>query len=284
MGKRVWIQGPIAVDTVVYIDKFPTPGTFMNSLKTIERTGGTSANVALGLCTTSIETNFVGYLGNDDNGKKLREVLSNSQINSSIITEIDGPTSHALILVDDKAERTIISMTTPYLRELRMDNVPFVSPDIVAFILWREEFLGDLQRADSLGCFTVVGASALVDASVLHAHLVLGSVSDISRGVNPEDHLDRFDAIVLTDGLNGARYYSKQQKLHQRSFDVQAVDVTGAGDAFICGYLTGLANELEIEKCLLIASQWAASSVQVNASIPPAFDLVRKEWGIELPL
>jgi sugar/nucleoside kinase (ribokinase family) len=284
MAKRVWIQGPIAIDTVVYIDKFPTPGTFMNSLKTIERTGGTSANVALGLCTTNIETNFVGYLGNDDNGKKLREVLAKSQINSSIITEIDGPTSHALILVDEKAERTIISMTTPYLRQLRMDNVPFVSPDIVAFILWREEFLGDLQRAERSGCFTVVGASALVDANVLHAHLVLGSVSDIPSGVNPEEHLDRFDAIVLTDGLNGARFYSKHQKLHQPSFDVQAVDVTGAGDAFICGYLTGLANELEAEKCLLIASQWAASSVQVNASIPPAFDLVRKEWGIESAL
>lgn len=284
MAKRVWIQGPIAIDTVVYIDKFPTPGTFMNPLKTIERTGGTSANVALGLCTTSVETNFVGYLGNDDNGKKLREVLAKSQITSSIITEIDGPTSHALVLVDEKAERTIISMTKPYLRQLRMDNVPFVSPDIVAFILWREEFLGDLQRAERSGCFTVVGASALVDANVLHAHLVLGSVSDIPSGVNPEEHLDRFDAIVLTDGLNGARFYSKHQKLHQASFDVQAVDVTGAGDAFICGYLTGLANALEAEKCLLIASQWAASSVQVNASIPPAFDLVRKEWGIESAL
>lgn len=284
MAKRVWVQGPIAIDTVVYLEKFPTPGSFMNSIKTIERTGGTSANVALGLCTTSVETNFVGYLGKDDNGKKLREVLDKSQINSSIITEVDGPTSHALIFVDDKAERTIISMTTPYLRELRMDNVPFASPDIVAFILWREEFLGDLQRAEESGCFTVVGASALVDAQVSHAHLVLGSVSDIPSGVNPDEHLDRFDAIVLTDGLNGARFYSKHQKLHQASFDVQAVDVTGAGDAFICGYLTGLANELEVEKCLLIASQWAASSVQVNASIPPAFDLVRKEWGIESAL
>ena len=284
MAKRVWVQGPIAIDTVVYLEKFPTPGSFINSIKTIERTGGTSANVALGLCTTSVETNFVGYLGKDDNGKKLREVLDKSQINSSIITEVDGPTSHALIFVDDKAERTIISMTTPYLRELRMDNVPFASPDIVAFILWREEFLGDLQRAEESGCFTVVGASALVDAQVSHAHLVLGSVSDIPSGVNPDEHLDRFDAIVLTDGLNGARFYSKHQKLHQASFDVQAVDVTGAGDAFICGYLTGLANELEVEKCLLIASQWAASSVQVNASIPPAFDLVRKEWGIESAL
>ncbi len=284
MAKRVWVQGPIAIDTVVYLEKFPTPGTFINSTKTVERTGGTSANVALGLCTTGVETNFIGYLGNDDNGKKLREVLNESQIRKSVITEIDGPTSHALILVDDKAERTIISMTTPYLRALRMDNVSFVNPDIVAWILWREEFLGDLQRAEESGCFTVVGASALVDSNVLHANLVLGSVSDIPSGMNPKEHLDRFDAIVLTDGLNGARYYSKGKELHQAAFEVQAVDVTGAGDAFISGYLTGLANDLEASRCLLIASQWAASSVQVNSSIPPAFDLVRKHWGIELPL
>ena len=284
MSKRVWVQGPIAIDTVVYVEKFPTPGTFMNSIRTVERTGGTSANVALGLCTTGVETNFVGYLGNDDNGKKLRKVLDKSEIKSSIITEIDGPTSNALVLIDDKAERTIISMTKPYLRELRMDNVPFSEGDIVAIILWREEFLNDLLRADSSGCLTVVGAAALVDANVSHAHLAIGSVSDIPSGVNPEDHLDRFDEIVLTDGLNGARYFSKKQKLQQSALKVDAIDVTGAGDAFISGYLAALANELDPSQCLLIATQWAASSVQINSSIPPAFDLVRKEWGIELPL
>jgi len=284
MSKRVWVQGPIAIDTVVYVEKFPTPGTFMNSIRTVERTGGTSANVALGLCTTGVETNFVGYLGNDDNGKKLREVLDKSEIKHSIITEIDGPTSNALILIDDKAERTIISMTKPYLRELRMDNVPFSEGDVVAIILWREEFLNDLLRAESSGCLTVVGAAALVDANVSHAHLAIGSVSDIPSGVNPEDHLDRFDEIVLTDGLNGARYYSKKQKLQQSALKVDAIDVTGAGDAFISGYLAALANELDPSQCLLIATQWAASSVQINSSIPPAFDLVRKEWGIELPL
>ena len=284
MSKRVWVQGPIAIDTVVYVEKFPTPGTFMNSTRTVERTGGTSANVALGLCTTGVETNFVGYLGNDDNGKKLREVLDKSEIKHSIITEIDGPTSNALILIDDKAERTIISMTKPYLRELRMVNVPFSEGDVVAIILWREEFLNDLLRAESSGCLTVVGAAALVDANVSHAHLAIGSVSDIPSGVNPEDHLDRFDEIVLTDGLNGARYYSKKQKLQQSALKVDAIDVTGAGDAFISGYLAALANELDPSQCLLIATQWAASSVQINSSIPPAFDLVRKEWGIELPL
>jgi sugar/nucleoside kinase (ribokinase family) len=284
MSKRVWVQGPIAIDTVVYVEKFPTPGTFMNSIRTVERTGGTSANVALGLCTTGVETNFVGYLGNDDNGKKLRKVLDKSEIKYSIITEIDGPTSNALILIDDKAERTIISMTKPYLRALRMDNVPFSEGDVVAIILWREEFLNDLLRAETSGCLTVVGAAALVDANVSHAHLVIGSVSDIPSGVNPEDHLDRFDEIVLTDGLNGARYYSKKQKLEQSALKVDAIDVTGAGDAFISGYLAALANELDPSQCLLMATRWAASAVQVNSSIPPAFDLVRKEWGIELPL
>jgi sugar/nucleoside kinase (ribokinase family) len=210
--------------------------------------------------------------------------LDESQIRKSIITEIEGPTSHALILIDNKAERTIISMTTPYLRELRMNNVPFSAQDIVAVILWREEFLDDLQQAEKSGCLTVVGAAALVDPNVLHASLVIGSVSDIPSGITPEDHLDRFDEIVLTDGLNGAHYYSKKQKLHQAAFSVQAVDVTGAGDAFISGYLAGLANQLGPASCLLLASQWAASSVQVNSSIPPAFELVRKEWGIELPL
>jgi sugar/nucleoside kinase (ribokinase family) len=284
MSKRVWVQGPIAIDTVVYVEKFPTPGTFVNSTRTEERTGGTSANVALGLCTTAVETNFVGYLGNDDNGKKLREVLDKSEIKHSIITEIDGPTSNALILIDDKAERTIISMTKPYLRELRMDNVPFSEGDVVAIVLWREEFLNDLLRAESSGCLTVVGAAALVDVNVSHAHLAIGSVADIPSGVNPENHLDRFDEIVLTDGLNGARYYSKKQKLQQSALKVDAIDVTGAGDAFMAGYLAALANELDPSQSLLIATQWAASSVQVNSSIPPAFDLVRKEWGIELPL
>jgi sugar/nucleoside kinase (ribokinase family) len=284
MSKRVWVQGPIAIDTVVYVEKFPTPGTFMNSIRTVERTGGTSANVALGLCTTGVETNFVGYLGNDNNGKKLREILDKSEIKRSIITEIDGSTSNALILIDDKAERTIISMTKPYLRELRMDNVPFSKGDVVAIILWREEFLSDLLRAESSGCLTVVGVAALVDANVSHAHLAIGSVSDIPSGVNPEDHLDRFDEIVLTDGLNGARFYSKKQKLQQSALKVDAIDVTGAGDAFISGYLAAFANELDPSESLLIAAQWAASSVQINSSIPPAFDLVRKEWGIELPL
>jgi sugar/nucleoside kinase (ribokinase family) len=75
MAKKVWVQGPIALDTVVYLSNFPTPGSFMNSVRTEERTGGTSANVALGLCTAPVETGFASYLGNDEIVRNLYAIL-----------------------------------------------------------------------------------------------------------------------------------------------------------------------------------------------------------------
>ena len=282
MAKKVWVQGPIALDTVVYLSNFPTPGSFMNSLRTEERTGGTSANVALGLCTASVETGFVSYLGNDEIGKQLLKVLEQSQIKDLVITHFDDETNHALVLVDEKSERTIISMTTPHLRELRMDDVAFKTSDVVAFILWREEFLVDLQRAQAAGCFTVVGAGALADSSVTHADLAIGSRNDFPAAINPLDHLNRFASIVLTDGMQGAVLYSGGNEIRQPSYNVEVKDTTGAGDAFIAGYLAGIAHELTPTQSLAIAAKWAASAVQSESSVPPAFEVVKQQWGIDL--
>lgn len=282
MAKKVWVQGPISLDTVVYLSEFPIPGSFMNSIHTEARTGGSSANVALGLCTASVETGFVTYLGNDEVGKQLLEVLEQSQIKDLVITHFEDKTNHALVLVDGNSERTIISLATPHLRELRMDNVPFRSDEVVAFILWREEFLADLHRAQSVGCFTVVGAGALADPAVDHADLLIGSKNDFPSDLLPEEHLHRFKTIVLTNGVFGAVLYSGDIKLSQPIFDVDAKDATGAGDAFIAGYLAGIAHELNPNQALEIAAQWAASSVQINSSIPPAFKVVKEQWGIDL--
>ena len=281
MARKVWVHGPIALDTVVHVSKFPTPGSFMNSLRTEQRTGGTSANVALGLSTTSVETGFVSYLGNDEIGRQLLSVLEQSAIKDLVITYFEDKTSQTLILVDENFERTIISMTTPHLRELRMDNVPLNVGDIVAFILWREEFLADLQRAQAAGCLTVVGASAIADPAVAHADLLIGSKNDFSSELNLLDHLDRFTTIVLTDGTNGSVAYNGSNEIRQPAYEVEVRDTTGAGDAFISGYLAGIAHGLDISQSLEVATKWAASSVQLHSSIPPAFEVVKEQWGLD---
>jgi sugar/nucleoside kinase (ribokinase family) len=224
----------------------------------------------------------VSYLGNDEIGKQLLKVLEQSQIKDLVITHFDDKTNHALVLVDEKSERTIISMTTPHLRELRMDNVPIKAGEIVAFILWREEFLADLLRAQAAGCFTVVGAGALADSSVTRADLAIGSRNDFPLEINPLDHLDRFASIVLTEGMQGAVLYSGGNEVRQPAFEVEVKDTTGAGDAFIAGYLAGIAHELSTTQLLEIAAKWAASAVQSESSVPPAFEVVKQQWGIDL--
>ena len=278
MAKKVWVHGPISLDTVVYLSEFPNPGSFMNAIRTEQRTGGTAANVALGLCTASVETGFISYLGKDEIGKQLLNVLEQSHIRDLMITYIDDKSNHALVLVDGKSERTIIAMATPHLRELRMDDVAVQPGEIVAFILWREEFLTDLHRAQSAGCFTVVGAGALADPAVDHADLLIGSRNDFPSELHPEEHLHRFTTIVLTDGIKGAALYSGDTKINQPTFKVDVKDTTGAGDAFIAGFLAGIAHELNPTQSLEIAAQWAATSVQFNSSIPPAFEVVKAQW------
>ena len=173
-------------------------------------------------------------------------------------------------------------MTTPHLRELRMDDIPFNTGDIVAFILWREEFLADLLRAQAAGCFTVVGAGALADSSVTHADLAIGSRNDFPAEINPLDQLDRFASIVLTDGMQGAVLYTSGNEIRQPSYNVEVKDTTGAGDAFIAGYLAGIAHELSTTQSLEIAAKWAASAVQSESSVPPVFEVVKQQWGIDL--
>ncbi len=283
MSKRVWIHGPIAIDTVLYLPRFPEPGSFMQAVTAEDRTGGTSANVALGLATTDIETGFIGYVGKDDNGKKLKQAIAHSRIAHSVIYEIDEPTSHVLILVDDKSERTIIGMTRSHLRSLRIGEAPLKSGDILVFVLWREEFLEDLIAAQKLGCICVLGAAALADPRIESAELIIGSHSDFSADVDMAAQLRRFDRVVITKGMEGATEYSKKGAIFQGVFPARAVDATGAGDSFLAGYLTGFASGLASEESLAIGAQWAASAVEVSSSIPPAWKDVKERWSILKP-
>jgi len=283
MSKRVWIHGAIAIDTVLYLSRIPEPGSFMQATRTEDRPGGTSANVALGLASTGIETGFIGYVGNDENGRILRKVIADSAISHSVISEIEGPTSHVLILVDDNSERTIIGMTPSRLRDLRVADAPLQPGDILVFVLWREEFLDDLRAAQKLGCVCVLGSAALDDPRIEKADLVIGSHSDFSTPVDFETQVQRFDRIVITRGMEGATEYSQKAPIYQGIFPANAVDATGAGDSFLAGYLTGYASNLSSAESLTLGAQWATSAVEVSSSIPPDWEKVKERWGILKP-
>jgi sugar/nucleoside kinase (ribokinase family)/ADP-ribosylglycohydrolase len=257
----VWIVGPVAWDSVRYHDGL-----------TIERPGGTGANVAIALASTGTAVNFVSYLGDDELSHKLDEHLKNSDIAALYTPVIPGPASHVAIPVDENGERTIVVIADDKLDQVSLNGLPIQAGDIVAFVIWRNNFVKDLEIAQNAGAITVVGSAALTDAQVLRADYLIGSRDDFSGAYSVEQALPRFAHVIVTSGADGATFYSAQGSMFQPAENAEVVDTTGAGDAFLSALLHYLVINKTIDaKAMALAARWSALTVSSQGSIPPRF-------------
>ena len=258
----VWVVGPVAWDSVKYHDG-----------QSIERPGGTGANVAIALASTGTAVKFVSYLGDDELSHKLDAHLKSSDIEGLYTPIIPGPVSHVAIPVDEKGERTIVVISDDKLDQVSLVGKPIESEDIVVFVIWRSHFIADLKIAQSAGARTVVGSAALTDDAVGQADYLIGSREDFSGEYSVEDALNRFTHIVVTDGARGATLYGPDGSHFQPAHTVEVIDTTGAGDAFLSGLLHYLAVHGEINaEAMALAAQWSALTVSTEGSIPPRFE------------
>jgi sugar/nucleoside kinase (ribokinase family)/ADP-ribosylglycohydrolase len=257
----VWIVGPVAWDSVRYHDGM-----------TIERPGGTGANVAIALASTGTAVNFVSYLGDDELSHALDEHLKGSDIATLYTPVIPGPVSHVAIPVDEKGERTIVVIADDKLDQVSITGLPIKADDIVAFVIWRNNFVKDLEIAHNAGAITVVGSAALTDAHVLRADYLIGSRDDFSGDYSVEQALTRFTYVVVTNGAEGATFYSAKGSIFQPAEEAEVVDTTGAGDAFLSALLHYLVINKTIDaKAMALAARWSALTVSSQGSIPPRF-------------
>ena len=257
----VWVVGPVAWDSVKYHDG-----------QSIERPGGTGANVAIALASTGTAVKFVSYLGDDELSHKLDKHLKSSDIEKLYTPIIPGPISHVAIPVDEKGERTIVVISDDKLDQVSLEGLSMSTGDIVAFVIWRNNFVKDLAIAQKAGAITVVGSAALTDPHVLHADYLIGSRDDFSGDYSVEQALTRFTYVVVTSGAQGATFYSAQGSIVQAAEEAKVVDTTGAGDAFLSALLHYLVINKTIDaKAMALAARWSALTVSTEGSIPPRF-------------
>ena len=257
----VWVVGPVAWDSVQYHDG-----------QSIERPGGTGANVAIALASTGTAVNFVSNLGDDALSQKLDEHLKSSDIHTLYTPVVPGPVSHVAIPVDEKGERTIVVIADDKLDLVSLQGLPIQTGDIVAFVIWRKNFAKDLEIAEKAGATTVVGSAALTDPNVHRADYLIGSREDFSGDYSVEQALTRFTHIVVTNGSDGATFYSAEGSIFQPAEEADVVDTTGAGDAFLSALLHYLVINKSIDgKAMELAARWSALTVSSQGSIPPRF-------------
>lgn len=107
-------------------------------------------------------------------------------------------------------------------------------------------------------------------------------ISFLTKGEDPYDdavvrklYHPNLKLLLVTEGPDGCRYYTKDFSGRVKGFKVDAVDTTGAGDAFVAGILSQIAADLsllqredKLRDALEFANACGALTVMERGAIP----------------
>ncbi|MDG1266530.1 MAG: PfkB family carbohydrate kinase, partial [Ilumatobacter sp.] len=108
-GFDVVVVGSLNLDLVVRTQRLPGPGETVSGSDYQEFPGGKGLNQAVAAARAGALVAFVGAVGDDDAGRRLRDVVRAEGIDERWLLTVTGaPTGRALIAVDDNAENSIV--------------------------------------------------------------------------------------------------------------------------------------------------------------------------------
>ena len=241
----------------------------------IRAPGGAPANVAVGLARQGVATGFLGRISADPWGSLLLDTLRVAQVETSeVLREASAPTRMAYILLDDAGERHLAAFSQGNCADaqlkhadLRPEQFDDVSVLYVSSLMQAHGSSAEAQER-AVGLAQEEGAIVFYDpnyrpvmwenpsrareaiaamaekADVLKLgvedlELLMGE-TDLEKGARLAQERFLPALLVVTDGPNGCFYVRDADEGHIPSPSVEAIDPTGAGDAFVAGLLAGL--------------------------------------------
>ena len=261
---RIYVIGALVYDFVFDVPDWIEPNRAVHATQVTISPGGKALNQAAAAARLGAEdVRLVGCVGDDIFGGDMLQALGAAGVNIDHVRQHPtARTSIAGIVVKDNlpgfigapdASRLVDeNQISEALSELQAGDILLVDFEIpqpvVQFALELGRAAGAINVLNPAPFFTrdsfVVGYLHLVDIvipNMLEAQLILGCESDESDVLATKLLALGVKQVVLTIGESGSVLYETGCKLTQRAFVLDAVDTTGASDAFVGAYCHGLA-------------------------------------------
>lgn len=274
---RIVVIGALVYDFVFEVPDWVAPNRAVHASKATMTPGGKALNQAAAAALLGADdVRLVGCVGADMLGDDMLAALEDVGVNTRHIRrQPKARTSIASIVVMDNvpgfigapaASRMVDEgQIREALADLRAGDIVLVDFEIpqplVQFALEQARAAGAITVLNPAPYFTrdsfVVGYLHLVDALIpnkLEAQLILGSESDDLDLLARELLALGVKQVVLTIGELGSVLYEADCRLEQPAFKLDAVDTTGASDAFAGAYCQGLALGWPLTRTLEFAS------------------------------
>ncbi|WP_293169757.1 ribokinase [Oceanithermus sp.] len=270
----VVVVGSLNMDLVVAVERHPKPGETIIGGDLQRFPGGKGANQAVAAARLGARVRMVGRVGADAYGAELKRVLGAEGIATAEVAEVEAPTGVALISVSEDGQNAIIVSPGANARLQPDDLNPALFANASVVVLQLETPLETVRRAAELG--REAGARVLLNAAparglpdeLLGALDVLvvnefeaAQVAGAAEPESPEAALAlarelarRVPVVVVTLGARGLVWAGGGGEGHLPAFEVEPVDTTAAGDAFVGGLAAALAAGEPLEQALRFGS------------------------------
>ena len=244
--------------------------------------GGKGCNQAIAIARLGGNVNFISKLGKDDYGKLALEKLKKDNIDTSnIIISDKHQTGVAGILVDKNTGKNAINVIVGAPSSLRTDeinlnNIKSSKIFLTQLEIPKETTLDCLKFAKENGVTTILNPAPASTLSKEFFNYIdyftpNETEAEFYSGIKINNEKDAklasdrllklgIKKIIITLGEKGLFYSDGKNEIYVKAYPVEAIDTTGAGDAFNGAFAFSLFQEKKINECLEIANKVAGLS------------------------
>jgi sugar/nucleoside kinase (ribokinase family) len=284
---QVYCAGILVADIIAKtINRYPVKGKLelVDDMKLCS--GGCALNTGIGLAKLGIETGVIGKVGKDFFGNFLINTCKKYAIDVQGITKDESlGTSTTMVMVHPGGERSFIhylgANTNLNIDDLDIELIKkcqilhiagfFLIPKLEGYLL-----ANLLKRSKEMGVTTSLDTAWNERSKWMKAlkpalpYLdVLFSSIDESKMITGKNDLNEIGKSMIDEGVRiitlkmgkeGCYIKTRQEGFRIPAYSVNTVDTTGAGDAFVAGFLTGILKKGPLEKTGRLANAVGALS------------------------
>lgn len=280
----VLVLGSINQDFLLKVEQRPRPGETVTGAELTLHNGGKGANQAAAAALLGASVAMLGRVGDDDLGGPLVEALEGKGVDTSLVEPVaDESTGAAFITLTPDGENAItvapganrrvrprdVAAASEAIREARVLVAQMeVSPETVSRAVEVAEEEGTRALVNLAPPMELPDeALGKLDPLVINEHEAAFLLGEKVEGVDgalsaAPDLLARGPrSVVITLGADGAVYAESDATEHVTSPEVEVVDTTGAGDAFVGALAVKLADGASLKKAVSYAVRAGAAAV-----------------------
>lgn len=277
---KVLCIGKSCIEEILYFDGFPKEGINCNSKGMIISPGGFGVISSLLLSKWGVNTYLNSTIGNDTNGDMIINTLKENNVNiENVFRDDETMVSHILVNKYNYSKTVISDSVVNSNKKFDIEDIDIILMDASYYdvcqkicskfkkaikVVYVREVSNDTIKMCKLSDYIICSKGFAEIAS--KKRIDYNDPDSLKEVVNLLEEMYNSN-VVITLGSKGCLYKVDDKIKVMGSIKVNSIDTCGVGEIFSAAFTYGLSENLELEKCLKIATIASGLSTKVSGSV-----------------